>query len=54
MTELACGRYYDDEQLTALVAQIALINAFNRMGVPFRQAGGGYVPGQHGQVAGVA
>jgi alkylhydroperoxidase family enzyme len=37
--------HYDDEQLLALVAQIALINAFNRMNIMTRQVGGGYVAG---------
>ena len=37
--------HYDDEQLFALVAQIALINAFNRMNIITRQVGGGYVAG---------
>ncbi|PRZ36583.1 AhpD family alkylhydroperoxidase [Antricoccus suffuscus] len=38
--------HYDEEQLMALVAQIALINLFNRMNVITRQPGGEYVPGQ--------
>ncbi|WP_150236457.1 carboxymuconolactone decarboxylase family protein [Nocardiopsis quinghaiensis] len=40
------ARHYDEEQLTALVAQIALINAFNRLNVILRQPGGEYQPGQ--------
>ncbi|HVV10592.1 carboxymuconolactone decarboxylase family protein [Amycolatopsis sp.] len=40
------AKHYDDEQLMALVAQIALINAFNRMNVLTRQQGGDYTPGQ--------
>jgi AhpD family alkylhydroperoxidase len=42
------AKHYDDEQLVALVSQIALINAFNRLGVILRQPGGDYQPGQHG------
>jgi AhpD family alkylhydroperoxidase len=38
--------HYDDEQLTALVAQIASINAFNRLNVMFRLPGGDYKAGQ--------
>src|ERR1022692_3293360 len=30
------ARHYDDEQLTALVAQISVINAFNRLSVIFK------------------
>jgi AhpD family alkylhydroperoxidase len=41
------ARYYDEEQLMALVSQIALINAFNRLNVITRQPGGDYQPGQH-------
>ncbi|MBN6033663.1 carboxymuconolactone decarboxylase family protein [Amycolatopsis sp. 195334CR] len=40
------AKHFDDEQLLALVAQIALINAFNRLNVLIRQPGGGYQPGQ--------
>ena len=42
------ARYYDDEQLAALVCLIALINAYNRMNVITRQPAGDYVPGQWG------
>ncbi len=38
--------YFDEEQLTALVGQIAVINAFNRINVITRQPGGDYVAGQ--------
>ncbi|CAG6393659.1 carboxymuconolactone decarboxylase family protein [Streptomyces cocklensis] len=41
------AEHYDDEALMALVSQIAVINAFNRMNVMTRQQGGGYEPGQH-------
>ncbi|AXB44474.1 carboxymuconolactone decarboxylase family protein [Amycolatopsis albispora] len=40
------AKHFDDEQLTALVLQIALINAANRMNVLTRQPGGSYEPGQ--------
>jgi AhpD family alkylhydroperoxidase len=42
------AKHYDDEQLTALVALIALINAYNRMNVITAQPGGDYQPGQWG------
>ena len=42
------AKYYDDEQLMALVCQIAVINAFNRLNVMTRQQGGDYQPGQLG------
>jgi AhpD family alkylhydroperoxidase len=42
------AKHYDDEQLTALVSLIALINAFNRMNVIVRQPAGDYQPGQFG------
>jgi AhpD family alkylhydroperoxidase len=40
------ARYYDDDQLAALVSLIALINAFNRLNVIIRQPAGDYQPGQ--------
>ena len=40
------AKYYDDDQLAALVAQIAEINALNRVNVITRQPGGDYQPGQ--------
>jgi AhpD family alkylhydroperoxidase len=42
------AKHYDDDQLVALVAVIALINAWNRMNVIIRQPAGGYQPGQFG------
>jgi AhpD family alkylhydroperoxidase len=39
-------KYYDDEQLAALVCAIALINAFNRGNVIIQQPAGDYQPGQ--------
>jgi AhpD family alkylhydroperoxidase len=41
-------KYYDDEQLAALVCQIAGINAWNRLNVITRQPAGDYQPGQFG------
>jgi AhpD family alkylhydroperoxidase len=43
---VTAAQYFDDEQLMALVSQIALINAFNRLNVLTRQHGGDYQPGQ--------
>ncbi|OKI02111.1 alkylhydroperoxidase [Streptomyces sp. CB02923] len=40
------AKYYDEDQLVALVAQIALINAFNRLNVIVQQPAGDYRPGQ--------
>ncbi|MET9958775.1 carboxymuconolactone decarboxylase family protein [Streptomyces sp. NPDC006326] len=42
------AKYYDEEQLAALVSLIALINAFNRMNVMIQQPAGDYQPGQFG------
>jgi AhpD family alkylhydroperoxidase len=42
------ARYYDEDQLTALVCQIALINAFNRANVMVKRPAGDYQPGQFG------
>jgi AhpD family alkylhydroperoxidase len=39
-------KHYDDDQLTALVSLIALINVYNRLNVITRQPAGAYVPGQ--------
>jgi AhpD family alkylhydroperoxidase len=44
----SAAKHYDDEQLAALVAVIALINAYNRMNVIVRQPAGDYQPGQFG------
>ena len=41
-------KHYDEEQLAALVAFIALINATNRFAVINRQRGGDYQPAQAG------
>ncbi|MFH9423927.1 carboxymuconolactone decarboxylase family protein [Streptomyces sp. NPDC017529] len=42
------AEHYDEEQLTALVSAIALINAFNRMNVIIQQPAGDYQVGQFG------
>ena len=42
------AKHYDDDQLTALVGVIAIINAYNRMNVIVRQPAGDYQPGQFG------
>ena len=41
-------KHYDDDQLTALVGLIALINAYNRMNIIIQQPAGDYQPGQWG------
>jgi AhpD family alkylhydroperoxidase len=40
------AKYYDEDQLFALVGLIALINTYNRMNVILRQPAGDYKPGQ--------
>ena len=42
------AKHYDDEQLTSLVAEIAMINAFNRLNVILKLAEGEYDSGQLG------
>ncbi len=42
------ARHYDEEQLGALVAIIAVVNAYNRLNVIVRQPAGDYQPGQWG------
>jgi AhpD family alkylhydroperoxidase len=42
------AKHYDDDELTALVAQIAVINAFNRLNVILRRPAGDYQPGRFG------
>jgi len=42
------ARHYDDGQLAALVALIAVINTYNRVSVILRRPGGDYQPGQWG------
>ncbi|PRX47048.1 AhpD family alkylhydroperoxidase [Prauserella shujinwangii] len=41
------AKHFDEGQLMALVAQICLINAFNRLNVITRTPGGDYQPGQY-------
>jgi alkylhydroperoxidase family enzyme len=41
------AKHFGEEQLMALVAQICLINAFNRLNVITRTPGGEYQLGQH-------
>ena len=38
-------KHYDDDQITALVCLVAMINAANRLGVIAHQKGGSYEPG---------
>jgi len=42
------AKHYDEDQLFALVSQIALINTFNRLNVMVQQPAGDYQPGQFG------
>ena len=42
------AKHYDEDQLAALVALIAAINAWNRINVITRQPAGDYQPGQFG------
>jgi AhpD family alkylhydroperoxidase len=42
------AKHYDDDQLAALVALIALINTYNRLNVITRHPAGDYQPGQWG------
>ncbi|MEU4350797.1 carboxymuconolactone decarboxylase family protein [Streptomyces sp. NPDC023838] len=42
------AKHYDEDQLAALVTQIAVINAFNRGNVIVQTPAGDYQPGQHG------
>ncbi|MFZ3557791.1 MULTISPECIES: carboxymuconolactone decarboxylase family protein [unclassified Streptomyces] len=40
------AKHYDEEQLTALVSLIAIINVYNRMNVMVQMPAGSYQPGQ--------
>ena len=42
------AKHYDDDQLSALVCLIAVINTYNRLSVIVRQPAGDYQPGQWG------
>jgi len=44
----SAAKHYDDDQLAALVGQIAVINAFNRANVIVQRPAGDYQPGQFG------
>ncbi|WP_433734614.1 carboxymuconolactone decarboxylase family protein [Nocardia sp. CA-129566] len=44
--------HYDDDQIAALVALVAQINAANRLGVIVRQQGGSYEPGIFAEITG--
>jgi AhpD family alkylhydroperoxidase len=44
-TWAAVRKHYDDDQIAALVALVALINAANRLAVIVHQRGGSYEPG---------
>ncbi|AFT98663.1 carboxymuconolactone decarboxylase family protein [Nocardia brasiliensis] len=41
-------KHYDEDQVAALIAAIAMINAWNRMNVIARTPAGDYTPGQWG------
>ncbi|GAA3128435.1 carboxymuconolactone decarboxylase family protein [Streptomyces echinatus] len=43
-------KHYDDDQTTALVYLVAMINAANRLGVIARNQGGSYEPGMFGEL----
>ena len=45
-------KHYDDNQLAALVALVAMINAANRLAVIVHQKGGSYEPGMFASMAG--
>ncbi|MGW0954690.1 carboxymuconolactone decarboxylase family protein [Streptomyces sp. NPDC002405] len=42
------AKHYDEDQLAALVALIAMINAYNRLNVIVQQPAGDYEPGMFG------
>jgi len=42
------AKYYDNDQLAALVGLVSLINMYNRLNVISRNVGGDYKPGQWG------
>ena len=43
-------KHYDDDQIAALVCQVGLINAANRLAVIVHQQGGSYEPGMFAKV----
>jgi AhpD family alkylhydroperoxidase len=42
------AKHFDEDQLAALIANIAIINAYNRVNVIVQQPAGDYQPGQFG------
>jgi AhpD family alkylhydroperoxidase len=46
------SKHYDEDQLTALVLVVSMINAANRMAVLTHTKGGSYQPGQYAGVTG--
>ncbi|WP_217140812.1 carboxymuconolactone decarboxylase family protein [Streptomyces sp. AC627_RSS907] len=42
------AKFYDEDQLAALISLIAIINAYNRINIINRQPAGGYEPGMFG------
>jgi AhpD family alkylhydroperoxidase len=42
------AKYYDEDQLAALVSSITVINAYNRFNALLKNQGGDYQPGQWG------
>jgi len=42
------AKHHDDDELTAIVSQIAIINAFNRLNVIMQRPAGDYQAGQFG------
>ncbi|MEV6039706.1 carboxymuconolactone decarboxylase family protein [Nonomuraea sp. NPDC052116] len=44
-------KHYDDDQITALVYLVAMINAANRLGVIVRTQGGSYEPGMFASIS---
>ncbi|MGW1541863.1 carboxymuconolactone decarboxylase family protein, partial [Streptomyces sp. NPDC002309] len=42
------AKYYDEDQLVALISLIAVINAYNRINVINQQPAGSYQPGMFG------
>ncbi len=42
------AKYYDEDQLAALVATISIINTYNRFNALLKHQGGDYQPGQWG------
>ncbi|MEU1185708.1 carboxymuconolactone decarboxylase family protein [Streptomyces sp. NPDC005820] len=45
---VSAAKYFDEDQLVALISLIAVINAYNRVNVINQQPAGDYQPGQFG------